>query len=153
MTKSTTGSDNLKDVSLTLNGRILSSLLEISQCTNVTINFHAAGPAVTQLDPEIRNLKLDLVSGCEPGVFIIAPRPPSAEGLGLAQISVKLFEKEYVFVDGQGRVDTELMISSGGKIAEQYKIEMVKDGGKDRWRMEAIEKKDGEIPILSANRP
>ena len=44
------------------------------------------------------------------------------------------------------------MISSGGKINEQYKIEMIKDAGRDMWRMEAIDKKDGGIPVLSGNR-
>ena len=152
MTQCSTLADNLKDVTLTLNGRILSSLLEISHCTNLTINFQGPVPAVTQLDPEINNLAFHIASECEPGAFVIAPRPPSAQGLGLAQISVKLADKEYVFVDGQGHVDTGLMISSGGKISEQYKIEMIKDAGRDMWRMEAIDKKDGGIPVLSGNR-
>jgi hypothetical protein len=139
---------------LTLNGRILSSTLEISHCTDLKITFHASAPAVIQVDPEINNLAVHFASGIDPGVFVIAPRPSSAQGLGLARISVKLGENEYLFVDEHGVVDTELLISSGGKVSEQYKIEMIKDGGKERWRMEPIDtyKKDGEIPVLSDSR-
>jgi hypothetical protein len=151
--RNSTSTDNLKDVTLTLSGRVLSSMLEISQCTNLTINFHGPVPAVTQIDPEIDNLTFCFATGCEPGAFVVAPRSPSRQGLGLAQISVKLDEKEYVFVDGEGTIDTELMISLGGKIGEQYKIEMVTNGATARWKMETIDKKGGGMPVLNENRP
>jgi hypothetical protein len=124
-------------------------MLEISQCTNLTINFRGQVPAVTQLDPEIHHLTIHFTDGCEPGVFVVAPRPrsPSPLGLGLAQIRVKLSQKEYIFVDGEGKIDNELLISSGGKISDQYKIELVKDEG--RWKMEAIDKMTGGIPMLN----
>ena len=151
--RNSTSTDNLKDVTLTLSGRVVSSMLEISQCTNLTINFRGPVPAVTQIDPEIDNLTFCFATGCEPGAFVVAPRPSSAQGLGLARISVKLDEKEYVFVDEEGTIDTELAISSGGKISEQYKIEMVTNAGKARWRMESIDKKGGGMPVLNENRP
>jgi len=142
---------NLKDVTLTLNGRILSSLLEISHCTNVTINFRTAAPAITQLDPEINNLKFLFATGFDPGAFVIAPRSLSAQDWGLAQISAELAGRVFVFVDEEGRVDTELMLSAEGSVSEQYKIEMIKDGERGRWRMEGI-KNDGKMPLLNANR-
>jgi hypothetical protein len=33
-----------------------------------------------------------------------------------------------------GRIDTQLMINSGGKISEQYKIEMVKMKEGGEWK-------------------
>ena len=78
-------------------------MLEISQCTNLAINFQGQVPAVTQLDPKIHNLQIRFASGCEPGAFVIAPRPHSEQGLGLVQLSVKLAKNEYIFVDGEDR--------------------------------------------------
>jgi len=43
------------------------------------------------------------------------------------------------------------MLSAEGSVSEQYKIEMIKDGERGRWRMEGI-KNDGKMPLLNANR-
>lgn len=153
------GKDNLKDITLNINGRILSSFLEISHCSNLIVKFNGPVPATTQLDPNITNLKFIFMNGSEPASFVVAPRPMSSpEGIGLAQISVVLgehgdkAEKVWSMVDSDGRIDMELMVSSEGKISEQYIIEMVKGGKMERWKMGAVEKISGGIPVLNENK-
>lgn len=146
-----------QNVTIHLHGRILSSLLEISQCINLKINFQGSVPAIIQLDPVISDLKFHFALGCEPRTFVVSPNPPDSEqGLGLSNISVSLADsedndtgrREYVFVDGQGRIATELAVSLGGKLGEQYKIEMSRREDGTKWTMEKIEKAAG-MPVLN----
>lgn len=131
--------------------------MEISNCVGVSITFCGAVPAITQLDPEIDGLEFHFERGCQPGSFIVALRPPSANGIGLKQVAVSLApesndvdaqRRHYVFVDQHGRIDNALIISSGGTLSEQYKIDLIRDGDHESWKMVALAKKAG-MPVVN----
>lgn len=142
-------------------------MLEIAQCTGLTITFTspAAVPAIIQLDPALDNVLFNFTNGSKPGTFIVAPRVPQADGrgIGLSQIRVVMAAdqdgdpssevgEEYVFVDAEGRIDTELLRSAAGRTGEQYKIAIVEErdvGQRRRWSMQAVDKMAGGIPIIS----
>lgn len=147
------------DVTLHVNARILSSLLEISHCKNLTLHFSTA-PSVIQIDPDIDGLKVHFSEGSEPSTFIVAPRPPTVHdaSLGLSDISVNVLDGSLsgpwtcVFVDAEGRMSNDLLITAGGRSGDQYKIQLNSDAKVDevrRWTMDRVEKYMGGIPVLS----
>lgn len=145
--------DNLSDVTLHLNARILSSLLEISHCKNLTIHFSTV-PAIIQIDPHIRGLVMHF-SGCEPATFVVAPRThPQGADAGLTDISAVISEEDkagpgesrFVLADAGGVINDELLRSAAGRRGEQYKIAQSRVGEVRKWTMEPIDKeKSGSL--------
>ncbi|KAF7973682.1 hypothetical protein HWV62_14674 [Athelia sp. TMB] len=137
--------NNLKDVTIGLDARILSSTLEIAQCTRLKVTFKSPSsvPAIVQLDPTLDDVEFEFLSGARPGAFVVSPRlSQDAPGIGLTGIRVVLNGSAFELVDSDGCIHRELLISLEGRTGDQYTIKMREEPGTEAgvWSMKPVDK-------------
>jgi len=151
----------LTNVTVTISTRIISSLIEISHCSNIRLCFvddqegTEKYPSIIQIDPQIDGLQIHFTpvdsTRWPATALVVAPQlEPSAKGLGLKNIVAAVKGTSTRLIDDNGVIHDDLLRSIGGKPqAEQFKIELVDDENSStkKWSMSTLEKEKG-YPIM-----
>ncbi|GAA6012607.1 hypothetical protein JCM10207_009055 [Rhodosporidiobolus poonsookiae] len=153
---------NSKNLTLHLAGRIVTSTVELFNCSDLNLVIGPSPPpsnaldiaplGVLQLDPTLSGVSVTYTHPQAVGKVVVAPAP-AGESFGFSSLSLQAGESEpFLLFDAEGRLRTssveEKTVSSSSRPADLPQ-QLVLSHGSDGWSAEGLKRNEKDYPSLS----